>query len=69
MAWRRVSSFVGGAVGSWLCSIRRLDHPHDCNPNLRAGPALRGQFNRTFVVRTLRWTRFSLPQIQFRNRE
>ena len=38
-------------------------------PNLRAGPALRGQFNRTFVVRTLRWTRFSLPQIQFRNRE
>ena len=37
MAWRRVSSFVGGAVGSWLCSIRRLDHPHDCNPQSEGG--------------------------------
>jgi hypothetical protein len=37
MAWRRVSSFVGGAVGSWLCSIQRLDHPHDCNPQSAGG--------------------------------
>ena len=58
MAWRRVSSFVGGAVGSWLYSVRRRRSPTRLQTsNLRAGPALRGQFNRTFVVRTLRWSR------------
>jgi hypothetical protein len=56
MAWRCISSFVSSALGLWLYSA-----PSDAaitrttaNLNLRARPALRGQFNRTFVVRTLR---------------
>ena len=71
MARRRVSSFQVGAAGSWFgfalsdASIPRVA----ANFNLRAALAPRGEYSRTFVVRTLRCTRFRLPQIQFGNRE
>jgi hypothetical protein len=45
MAWRRVSSFLSSALGSDADITYAT-----ANLNLRAGSALRGQFNPNFVV-------------------
>jgi hypothetical protein len=52
MAWRRISCLASSALGLRLCSApseAAVTHT-TAHLNLRARPAIRGQFNRTFVV-------------------
>ena len=66
MARRSVTSFVSRDVGLPPSGAAIADLT--ARLNLRSH-TLRRRIDRTFAVRTLRWTRFSLPQILFRNRE
>ena len=56
MAWRDVSSSVSSDLGSWLYSapFEAAVTRTPSNRYSRANPALRGRFDQTFFVETLR---------------